>query len=76
MYDVFVTSGFYTGIYSVNEWRICFSKANSNDSQGKHLTHLQITGLYLQCTYSSSDSFMFFYLDLGQQYIYITAVIC
>ena len=48
MYNVFVTSDFYTGIFfSVNEWSICFSKANSNYFQGKQLTNFKITGLYL-----------------------------
>ena len=41
MYNIFVTSDFYTGIFfPVNQWSICFSKANSNYFQGKQLTNL------------------------------------
>ena len=35
----FVTSVFILGFFSVNEWSICFSEANSNYFQGKQLTN-------------------------------------
>ena len=35
----FVTSVFILGFFSVNKWSICFSKANSNNFQGKQLTN-------------------------------------
>ena len=37
MHNVFVTSVLYTGIFSVNEWSICFSKAYSNYFQATQL---------------------------------------